>query len=367
MERDIVLTVIIPVYNGEKYLKRMIEQLKKQTFQKFEAIFIDDGSTDNTYELCKCFAENDSRIHVIHIENHGVSYARNVGIGEAKGKWIQFIDVDDIIHINMFSTFNDILEESEADLAVCGCIRKRQDLEENIYCGPGEDRFLQGKDITSLLRETGMEQRYWLLDYVWNKWYKRSLIKTAYICFPENLALGEDFVFNTRYFQHINSLALISDYCYEYEVHRDGLASSFQQCPWRTRAVLYDSQKELYKVYGIWEEEFQRVRRQYGQIYWGDLRGINSEKCHLRNKEKLMYIKRMADSELFGMIIDYLQLKKGIAYKIYNAILKTKNIYTIWYVIQCEKFLVYLRLCWQKLVRKFRRSRICSYRRSWKT
>ena len=105
MDQRIVLSVIIPVYNGERYLQRMITMLEKQTFQNFEVLFIDDGSTDNTYQLCRQYAKSNPYINVVHVENQGVSHARNIGIEAAKGEWIQFIDVDDIIHQDMFLTF----------------------------------------------------------------------------------------------------------------------------------------------------------------------------------------------------------------------------------------------------------------------
>ena len=90
-----VISIIVPIYNAEEYLERCIESIKKQTYQKWELILVDDGSTDCSLQLCEKIALKDTRIRVIHIENLGVSMARNRGIEEAKGEYISFIDADD--------------------------------------------------------------------------------------------------------------------------------------------------------------------------------------------------------------------------------------------------------------------------------
>lgn len=339
MGQEIILSVIIPVYNGEKYLERLIKVLKEQTFQKFEVLFIDDGSTDDTYRLCRNYAVQYSHVRLIHTENNGVSHARNIGIKEAKGKWIQFMDVDDIIHNNMFSTFYKALEDSGSDMAVCGCIRRDAETKAEVLCGPEENRPVNGKELIQLFAQMKMEQRYWLLDYIWNKWYKRELIESCHIRFPENLSLGEDFVFNAQYFQHISSLEILSDCCYEYEVHESGLVSRFQETPWDDRKILYDKQRELYRSMGIWDSSRREIRRQYGQIFWGDIRRINSRNCHYNGKEKQQYIKKMISSDLYDMMLEYLQSRQGKAYRIYEVFLRSRRTLLIYGLIKLEKFI----------------------------
>lgn len=341
MDREIILSVIIPVYNGGKYLGRMIEMLEKQTFQKFEVLFVDDGSTDETYKICRRYEQRIPYIRVVRQKNQGVSHARNTGIQAAKGEWIQFIDVDDVIHENMFTVFNSYLEDIETELAVCGCIRKDAQTKKAVFCGPEKSEYAQGSDIIRLFEKMEMDKRYWLLDYIWNKWYKKEIIEQCNIRFPEKLSLGEDFVFNTQYFQHISSLVLISEFCYEYEVHADGLASSFQKQPWEGRKLLYINHKKLYQSLGIWETEFSGIRLQYGQIYWGDIRRINSKNCHLSSRQRKEFVKKMVASEMFDMISDYLATQKGIIYRIYRIILKSKNIFAIYCTIRLEKILTH--------------------------
>lgn len=339
MDQRIVLSVIIPVYNGERYLQRMITMLEKQTFQNFEVLFIDDGSTDNTYQLCRQYAKSNPYINVVHVENQGVSHARNIGIEAAKGEWIQFIDVDDIIHQDMFLMFHENLVELGGDLAVCGCIRRNVETKEDTLCGPEKNTLVCGKDIIQLFKKMKMEQRYWILDYIWNKWYKKEVVERYHIRFTEKLSLGEDFVFNTQYFQHISSFVMISKFLYKYEVHTDGLASRFQENPWEGRKILYDKQKELYCAMGILESSMGEIRRQYGQIFWGDIRRINNTNCHFNIKQRLAFVKKMVNSQMFDMIFDYLNEKREKKFKIYRAIMKTKNVPIIYCAIRLEKLL----------------------------
>lgn len=262
--------------------------------QIFEVLFIDDGSTDNTYQLCRQYAKHYPYINVVHVDNQGVSHARNIGIEAAKGEWIQFIDVDDLIHQNMFLTFYENLVQLGGDLAVCGCVRRNIETKEDTLCGPEKNTLVCGRDIIQLFKGMKMEQRYWMLDYIWNKWYKREVIEHYHIRFPEKLSLGEDFVFNTQYFQHISSFAMLSE------------------C---------------------------EIRRQYGQIFWGDIRRINNSDCHFTIKQKLAFIKKMVKSQMFDMIFDYLNVKRKKKFRIYRAIMKTKNVPIIYCAIRLEKLL----------------------------
>lgn len=94
------ISVIVPVYNVEKYLRRCIDSILAQTFTDFELLLIDDGSKDSSGEICDEYARNDERVRVFHKENGGVSSARNLGLDNAKGEWVSFVDADDIIYSN---------------------------------------------------------------------------------------------------------------------------------------------------------------------------------------------------------------------------------------------------------------------------
>lgn len=116
------LSVIVPVYNVEKYLLKCVDSIRKQTFQEFELILVDDGSTDDSGKLCDKLRDIDKRIQVIHKKNGGLSSARNAGLSNASGEYVSFIDSDDFIDEDMYRTMIGALERTKKDIAVCGRI-----------------------------------------------------------------------------------------------------------------------------------------------------------------------------------------------------------------------------------------------------
>lgn len=358
------LSIIVPIYNGAEYIDALIEMVRRQEFHDMELILVDDGSSDNTYELCRKQADMHNWIRVIHTDNHGVSHARNTGLDSARGEWIQFVDVDDVIAPEMMQSFyNTVLNHDKTDceayidkstdlashvkypekktvasgidIIICGCNRIH-DASDCVPCGPKENRILTGCECKKLFDKLEMEDRYWLLDYCWNKWYKKEILERKQIRFDEKLSLGEDFVFNAQYMKYVKSIALLKACYYQYRVGEDGLASRFQSEPWNSRRFLYEAQKELYQSWGLWESNWERIHFHYGQILFGDIRTINSKKCRLTQKEKQQYLKTMVESPLFSMILHYLKEKKSMIFEIYHLIFSWKKERWILALIQLE-------------------------------
>lgn len=284
--RNIMLSIVVPIYNGEKYVERLVQNFLMQKFDNYEVILIDDGSTDRTRQICDKYAETYPWFRAIHTGNNGVSHARNLGIKEAKGEWIHFIDVDDMVHPDLFGRFSAIATNENPEVIICGCIREEIESGKKIYCGPSKNQILKKDNIKDFFNDMKMEQRYWSLDYIWNKWYRREIIVKNHIAFNENLSLGEDFVFNTIYFRYVSSIALIAEPYYHYLINGMGLVSKFQPTPWIGRGMLYEEQIALYKSIGLWEENRKEIECQAGQIAFGDIRMVNSPKCKLRYQGK---------------------------------------------------------------------------------
>ena len=115
-----IISIIVPVYNAEPFLRRCIESILAQVFTDFECILIDDGSFDNCPAICDEYAKKDSRVIVIHQKNSGVSAARNAGLDMAKGEWIGFVDSDDWCEPEMFQILYENAREYDADVSICG-------------------------------------------------------------------------------------------------------------------------------------------------------------------------------------------------------------------------------------------------------
>jgi glycosyltransferase involved in cell wall biosynthesis len=114
------ISIIVPVYDVEKYLKKCVDSILNQTFKDFELILVDDGSPDNSGAICDQYAEKDSRVRVIHKENGGLSDARNAGIEVARGKYLGFVDSDDFVNEDMYKQLYTSIIENNADLSICG-------------------------------------------------------------------------------------------------------------------------------------------------------------------------------------------------------------------------------------------------------
>lgn len=120
---EALVSVIIPVYNVENNISYCIESVLRQTYKNLEILIIDDSSTDNSYNICKKYANNDNRIKVIHQENHGISYVRNFGVKLAKGNYIFWIDSDDYIKENIVEKLYENLIKCDADISICNFIK----------------------------------------------------------------------------------------------------------------------------------------------------------------------------------------------------------------------------------------------------
>ncbi len=208
------MSIIIPVYNAEKYITQCIESLLSQTLKECEFIFINDGSKDNSSEIINNYKKSDKRILLINQSNRGVSAARNAGLKAASGKYIGFVDADDIVEKDMFKVLYDTAENESSDIIIS-----------NFQSMLEGRRFITNypfpKNIN--LNFEYVQQNilpYFLkmddLNTVCTKIYKNDLIAQAAAVFPQDLALGEDGFFNIQCFSHAKSIRFIEYVGYYY-------------------------------------------------------------------------------------------------------------------------------------------------------
>ena len=189
---NITLSVIIPCYNGEKCIKKCIHSIMQQTYRNLEILIIDDGSTDNSYQICSEIAKDDSRIQVIHQENKGLPATRKIGINISHGFYVTFVDADDYIYPQMYELMMDGIIQENADIAQCGVC--------NAFIQPNGQIQLKHRRYNEI---TNHYQTYNRIDgvlkilddkdwhsYMWNKIYKKELFQ--YIEFPVGRFLDED-------------------------------------------------------------------------------------------------------------------------------------------------------------------------------
>ena len=210
MEKDLI-SIIIPVYNVEKYLKECVDSVRKQTYKNLEIILIDDGSKDNSGKLCDELSKEDNRIKVIHKENGGLSDARNVGIENATGEYIQFIDSDDFVEKDMIEIlYNDICQ-GKADVSMCS-LYLYKDGEKTTDASYKKEIF----NKEQVLKEILLDER--VRSYAWNKMFKKSLFES--IRFPKGKVF-EDIYTMSPIFQKANKI-VFNDIPLYYYRQREG-------------------------------------------------------------------------------------------------------------------------------------------------
>ena len=167
-----LISIVVPIYNVEKYLPKCIESILNQTYKNFELILVDDGAKDNCGKICDEYAQKDNRIIVIHKENGGLSSARNAGIDIAKGEYIGFVDSDDWIQSEMYEKLVYLIENYNADIAQCEFINAPY---EDIKIQPEEEVIKTFTNIEGL--NNLYNDMYVSTVVAWNKLYKTSLFK----------------------------------------------------------------------------------------------------------------------------------------------------------------------------------------------
>ncbi len=212
------ISIIIPVYNTEQFLKSCINSLINQSFENCEFIFVDDGSTDQSCNLIRSYKKNDNRIKLVMQDNKGVSSARNTGILNSKGEYIGFVDSDDYIESDMYEILYKEIQIEDCDVIISHFEEELNGYKRiktyNLIKNELMDKtYIQNNILPLFIKDDS-------LNTVCNKLYKKSIIDENNIRFPKGLPLGEDGIFNMTYFSKCNSCKYIDYTGYHYrEVH----------------------------------------------------------------------------------------------------------------------------------------------------
>ena len=215
------LSVIVPVYNVESYLKRCVDSILEQTFEEFEVILVEDGSLDNSLEICNKYSESDKRVKVIHKKNGGLSSARNAGLNIAKGKYIAFIDSDDYVSKDMFKTMINLAFSSNYDIVSCGFRRFYESRCNESVCKGTIYKYSNIEALANYLLEYDNVNRK-IDTVVWNKIYKRELFND--ITFPEG-KIYEDGYVTYKLLYKASNIAHIDDELYYYFQRQDSISN----------------------------------------------------------------------------------------------------------------------------------------------
>ncbi len=225
------VSIIVPVYNSEKYLEETLNAIAAQTCTDLEVILVDDGSTDRSGHICSERVKTDSRFHYFRVENSGPSVARNAGLSHATGEYIGFCDSDDLIDSNMYQTMIDCMEKNAADIVLCDIYSQRDQRKFGFLWSDGT--VFCRDDIRSTVipamvgNRSDREKAVPLWGSVVRCLFKRALIARNQITFPTDIHFAEDLVFTLRYLAEASKAVICEKAFYFYRANEESIMYSF--------------------------------------------------------------------------------------------------------------------------------------------
>lgn len=212
-----LISIIVPVYKAELYIRKCIDSILTQKLTDFELLLVDDGSPDNCGEICDEYAERDARVRVFHKENEGVSKARNFALNHARGNYVCFIDSDDWVDVGMLETIMCWEQEKQMDLLFYGF-----QYETSTGCFDRLDLLhkISGKyeGADSVIKACYLLEINGFLGWTCNKLFRNSIIQKFNIRFNEEISIQEDHIFTLEYLKYVTCLAVYSYAPYHYRV-----------------------------------------------------------------------------------------------------------------------------------------------------
>lgn len=334
MKQDILVSIIIPIYNVEEYLDKCIISVLSQSYRNIEILLINDGSTDNSKLICEKYKKKDRRISIINTVNRGVSHARNIGIKCSKGKYLLFIDSDDDIEITYVEKLLISILESNSDLSFC--------YSKFIY-SEKEKVDLFGLENIKVLTKN-IKNDFALLEFVfyriWGILYKADIIKNNNIFFKEFLLIAEDHIFNYEYLKYSKVYNFVDEYLYNYYIRKKISLSKYKNCKTFEDELYNLKQKKEFLLKFLDDKVLikESIDRYVSMLMrkYSDINGLNINDF-INMKILLIKIKEIYDVKCS---IKYILSKKVSNKKDYIiSFLVNKNMYFIIFFIAFLKYL----------------------------
>lgn len=267
------VSIIVPIYNVEKYLDRCMQSLLNQTLKDIEIIMVDDGSPDICPKMCDEYAKRDERVKVIHKKNGGLGYARNSGLEIATGEYVAFVDSDDYVELDMYEKLYETAKKHEVDVVYCGF---KKEFSPNRYMEIKECDDYQEFDITkdkSLVLDFIAAPPYHKGEYVhdmsvWHSVYRHSVIKDNGLAFiSERDYASEDIPFQIDFLNHCHKVAFIPNFFYVYCYNGGSLTKSFT-------IEKFEKVKNLYSLLVDKSKDLDEKKMRANRLFIGYIRAM---------------------------------------------------------------------------------------------
>lgn len=336
-----MISVVIPVYNVEKYLTQCIESILNQSYKDYEIILVDDGSTDNSSIICDSY-EKYSNITVVHKNNEGLGYARNTGIKHAKGEYVMFVDSDDYLRTDTLEKLFNDLSNNKSDTCIGGYTRVSNDGEElfedvpNFCVYDGTDSV--SKEFFPRLLGSSPEKKDAFRPSVWNALYSMEIIRSNNLLFPsERELIAEDIVFDIEYYKYSKKVVLSANSGYCYRVTPGSLTQKYK--PDRFEKIVYLFEYILKRVTTLRYADIctLRAKRQFFVYLYASISQENIDLSKATLSKALKNIKKICNHSFTKFCIStYPVVKMGIAQTIFIILVKLKMTLML-YLLICNK------------------------------
>ena len=305
-----LITIIVPVYNVEKYINECVDSLISQTYKNIEIILIDDGSMDKSGEICDSYAASDARIKVIHKQNEGLGFARNTGLKAAQEKFVTFIDSDDKADADLVENLVNGIYEANGDTCIGGFKR----ISANGVIG-FEERYdkavFEGKNIYNNLfaRMLGSapDKHDAIRMSVWNVMYSMDIVRRHNIEFPsERVFISEDIIWDSEYYKYAKKAIVIDSTAYNYRITPGSLTQKYKPDMLKKICVLYN---EMCNRLSGDKTKITRLQRQFFVNLKACIKQENSSVSHKSNVEIKTAIKEIVNNCVVHTVSgEYLQV-----------------------------------------------------------
>ncbi|HNX29928.1 MAG TPA: glycosyltransferase family 2 protein [Syntrophomonadaceae bacterium] len=329
------VSIIVPVYNLEQVLGKCIADFLSQTYPNIEIILVDDGSIDNTLQVCHEFARRDERIKVVHTDNQGCGMSRNTGAEQADGHYVYFMDADDNLEADAIEVMVDTMERDNSDLVICG--HKSVNSEGRVFYS--KSYASATVDAGEIRRNYGKEDDrniYTIQRAVWNKMFVLNKIKQHNIRFP-NVRRHAEEIFVTRYLDIADRVSFI-DRCF-YTYNKDDYQKILGKLPVDYIDEISRTMRLRMDLFAAWNPDnqtaFDLLREEYTQRLFRALELSFHPKMNFDRKERLGWLKEVVDRE---------EVQRACASKRFDsryrntvcALIRAKKVHLLYFLLELK-------------------------------
>lgn len=281
--KEAKISVIVPIYNVEKYLKKCVQSIVNQSYRELEIILVDDGSTDNSYSICNDFSSVDVRIKVLHKVNGGLVSARKEGLKAATGEYIGFVDGDDYIEQDFYHSLYRVIKDTNADIVHTGYSRDSDEGTDQVIPFTTKELELNEhnrlKLVSALLHSESKGDK--VTQSIWSKLFKAEIIKENYNKVPDTLTYGEDLIAFLHCVYNANKLSLTEGAGYHYVRRENSITNKNSVDSIAKIWLQYSELKKIYRQYGIYDVLKNDLEEFYVEFTLGIVKKMNSEKVNI--------------------------------------------------------------------------------------